>query len=110
MRQSPLPTRACKHCRTPFLSRPYRAKGKVVWTLHCSWACKAITIKTQNAGKPLEKAIAARSALARQRWAARLGVEFGPLSDRELALLKLVQRQAYCRGYSKAASLWKHAA
>lgn len=44
----------------------------------------------------------ARSANMAARYAAKLRAEFGPLSDREVELMKRAEKRGYDRGYQSA--------
>lgn len=103
MRYEPYPVKRCVVCAMPFNSRPNtRRNGDVVWSIHCSWDCAMVTVHRKAKGRPMAKALAARSAKMAARYAAKLRAEFGVLSDREVALMKRAEKRGYDRGYQIA--------
>lgn len=90
-----LPLQPCRTCGHDF--RPARVVQK-----YCHPRCFYLTLRSSQKGAVMAAATKRLHELTKARSRAKIAAEFGALSDREVALIKMALSRGYQRGYHRA--------
>lgn len=90
-----LPTQSCQTCGHDF--PPSRIGQK-----YCKPGCFHLTLRSSQKGQIMAAATKRLHELTKERSRAKIAAEFGTLSDREIALIKMALSRGYMRGYHRA--------
>lgn len=89
------PERLCEQCRKPYPPNHRRQR-------FCGRPCFGVWFGAVQRGRDMSALAQKRRAKALAQSRERIEREFGTLSDRELALIKLALRRGYLKGYRAA--------